>query len=285
MAPRSSRRGESLPASSSVSVNPAVDLVVHRQTSFQQDPGLGPSFSAGMTIASNPSSARPRLRYLNPANPSVQSSNSSSPVSESSFGLVGMQPFVPHYGQAGVSRCPPDYQNTAMSMPVVPMAGLAGWPSYEGIPQDFGDFGHNYEDQQPTPVGIDTLNARICGQSTHCGTDTSVPTAYSYVEQSEPSQLLPGSVIATTVVGAGTPEVVSLDGEVAHHYYECYWKYFHPLYPIIHRPTFTTAGPPTLLHGIMLAIGAQFSHRSEARSHSVSWFISSLSLCNLVCRP
>ena len=170
-----------------------------------------------------------------------------------------------------------------MSMPVVPMAGLAGWPGYEGIPQDFGGFGHNYEDQQPTPVGIDTLEARICGLSTHHRADTSVPTTYSYVEQSGPPELLPGSIIATPVVGAGISDLVSLDGESAHHYYECYWKYFHPLYPIIHRPTFTIAGPPTLLHGIMLAIGAQFSHRPEARSHSGSWFISSLRLCNTVC--
>ena len=195
-----------------------------------------------------------------------------------------MQPLVPHYGQAEVSGCQPDYQNTAMSMPVVPMAELAGWSGYGGMPQDFGDFGHNYEDQEPTPVGIGTLNAQICGPSTDYDTDTSVPTAYSFVEQSEPSELLPGSVVAPPVVGAGTSEVVSLDGEVAHHYYECYWKYFHPVYPIIHRPTWRTAGPQTLLRGIMLAIGAQFSHRAQARSHSVSWFMSSLRLCNMVCR-
>ncbi|KAI9881482.1 MAG: hypothetical protein M1830_000045 [Pleopsidium flavum] len=51
-------------------------------------------------------------------------------------------------------------------------------------------------------------------------------------------------------------------------YLDCYWQHFHPLFPIIHRPTLFIKTPPPLLAAAMVAIGAQFSTRPGSNSYS-----------------
>ncbi|KAE9378029.1 hypothetical protein N431DRAFT_171451 [Stipitochalara longipes BDJ] len=48
-------------------------------------------------------------------------------------------------------------------------------------------------------------------------------------------------------------------------YVSSYWKYFHPLFPIIHRPTFDRTGD-NLLRLAMAAIGTQYHDSYEART-------------------
>lgn len=52
--------------------------------------------------------------------------------------------------------------------------------------------------------------------------------------------------------------------------FECYWQNFHPLFPIVHRPTFFTTKPSPLLSGAMVAIGSQFDTRPNAKEYSLA---------------
>ncbi|QSS64482.1 C2H2 finger domain-containing protein [Histoplasma capsulatum] len=50
---------------------------------------------------------------------------------------------------------------------------------------------------------------------------------------------------------------------------ECYWKCFHPLFPIVHRPTFSAVKPFPLISGAMVAIGSQYDTRPNAKEYSL----------------
>lgn len=52
--------------------------------------------------------------------------------------------------------------------------------------------------------------------------------------------------------------------------FECYWRNFHRLFPIVHRPTFFTTKPSPLLSGAMVAIGSQFDTRPNAKEYSLA---------------
>ncbi len=62
--------------------------------------------------------------------------------------------------------------------------------------------------------------------------------------------------------------LVKVDHDKLLEYLDCYWQRFHPLFPIIHRPTFS--GAPPLLTASMMAIGAQFSARPDAKLYANS---------------
>ncbi|PGH04216.1 hypothetical protein AJ80_08561 [Polytolypa hystricis UAMH7299] len=52
--------------------------------------------------------------------------------------------------------------------------------------------------------------------------------------------------------------------------FECYWKHFHPHFPIVHRPTFFATKPSPLLSGAMLAIGSQYDTRPHSKQYSLA---------------
>ncbi|KAI9711366.1 MAG: hypothetical protein M1812_007215 [Candelaria pacifica] len=62
--------------------------------------------------------------------------------------------------------------------------------------------------------------------------------------------------------------LVKVDHEKFHEYLDCYWQQFHPLFPIVHKSTFS--GAPPLLSASMIAIGAQFSARPNAKLYANS---------------
>ncbi len=49
-------------------------------------------------------------------------------------------------------------------------------------------------------------------------------------------------------------------------YIASFWKSFHPMFPIIHRPTFEGVGAPALLKALVVAIGAHFLQDQTAKS-------------------
>lgn len=49
-----------------------------------------------------------------------------------------------------------------------------------------------------------------------------------------------------------------------------YWKYFHPSFPIVHRPTFLPSEPPPLLLTATLAIGSFYDTRPDAKQYSLA---------------
>ncbi|KIY02814.1 uncharacterized protein Z520_01279 [Fonsecaea multimorphosa CBS 102226] len=51
---------------------------------------------------------------------------------------------------------------------------------------------------------------------------------------------------------------------------DLYWQYFHPSYPLIHRPSFLPTKPSPLLASAMLAIGSQYDSRPDAKLYSLT---------------
>ena len=51
---------------------------------------------------------------------------------------------------------------------------------------------------------------------------------------------------------------------------ELYWQYFHPSFPIVHRPTFLPTKPSPLLASAMVAIGSQYDTRPDAKLYSLT---------------
>lgn len=68
-------------------------------------------------------------------------------------------------------------------------------------------------------------------------------------------------------------------------YLDCYWQHFHPLFPVVHRPTFLASTPPPLLAAAMVAIGAQFSTRPHSKSYSTFMHEACINLLSTVSRP
>ncbi|KAJ9604155.1 hypothetical protein H2200_011678 [Cladophialophora chaetospira] len=51
---------------------------------------------------------------------------------------------------------------------------------------------------------------------------------------------------------------------------EHYWQYFHPSFPVVHRPTFLPTKPSPLLASAMVAIGSQYDTRPDAKMYSLT---------------
>jgi hypothetical protein len=64
--------------------------------------------------------------------------------------------------------------------------------------------------------------------------------------------------------------------------FECYWQHFHPLFPIVHRPTFFATKPSPLMAGAMVAIGSQYDTRPNAKEYSLALLEACLKLLSKV---
>lgn len=54
------------------------------------------------------------------------------------------------------------------------------------------------------------------------------------------------------------------------HCLDYYWRYFHPHFPIVHRPTFLPTKPSPLLASAMAAIGSQYDDRPDSKLYSLT---------------
>lgn len=52
--------------------------------------------------------------------------------------------------------------------------------------------------------------------------------------------------------------------------FDLYWRHFHPLFPVVHRPTFFATKPSPLMAGAMVAIGSQYDTRPNAKEYSLA---------------
>ncbi|KAL8633668.1 hypothetical protein Q9189_000616 [Teloschistes chrysophthalmus] len=62
------------------------------------------------------------------------------------------------------------------------------------------------------------------------------------------------------------------------HYLDCYWQHFHPLFPIVHVPSFLSTVPDPLLAASMVVVGAQFSPRPDAKQYSATLYATCLTM-------
>lgn len=51
---------------------------------------------------------------------------------------------------------------------------------------------------------------------------------------------------------------------------EYYWRFFHPLFPVVHRASFFLVKPSPLMAGAMVAIGSLFDGRRNSREYSTA---------------
>ncbi|EEH36532.2 hypothetical protein PAAG_06950 [Paracoccidioides lutzii Pb01] len=60
--------------------------------------------------------------------------------------------------------------------------------------------------------------------------------------------------------------------------FDYYWENFHPLFPIVHRPTFFAVKPNPLMSCAMIAIGLQYDSRPNAQEYSLTLLEACLNL-------
>lgn len=65
-------------------------------------------------------------------------------------------------------------------------------------------------------------------------------------------------------------------------YLDCYWRHFHPLFPILHYTSTLTNPPPPALAVLMIIIGAQFSTLPASKNHSMGMYDSYVKLFSTV---
>ena len=65
-------------------------------------------------------------------------------------------------------------------------------------------------------------------------------------------------------------------------YLDCYWRHFHPLFPILHYASTVSNPPPPALAVLMIIIGAQFSAFPASEHHSICMYDSYVKLFSTV---
>jgi hypothetical protein len=201
--------------------------------------------------------------------PFHSSDSNYSPISETPHSQVHVQPYLPQYGKPGTSSStyPTEYDMHMITpMSVVPNYG--SWTTHEDSPQPMDGLGIGFEGQYPHPVRISISASKTHEHSVDSLADSSTPTTPAFMERDSGTGVRAGQSFAAGLV-ASKNGLVNLDHETLQHYRDCYWKYFHSQIAVVHRPTLEAG---SLLDRAILAIGAQYSSRPHARSHSLAWF-------------
>lgn len=226
----------------------------------------GPYQDSFTTIPRGPYT--PKLVYglsVSDDSPLYSSDSNYSPISETPHA----QPYLPQYGKpvTSSSAYPADYgMNMIASLSVT--ADFGPWPAHEESTPQIDGLGIGFEGQYPHLVGISILASKTHEHPVDILAESSTPTTLTFMERDEGNGVRAPKSFAAGLV-ASKNGLVTLDDETLQHYRDCYWKYFHPQFAVVHRPTMESG---SLLDTVILAIGAQYSSRPHARSHSLSWF-------------
>jgi hypothetical protein len=227
------------------------------------------------------SSYPPELVYGPPADdsPFYSSDSCYSPSSETPH----THPYLPPYDKPTLAS--PSYQTeydqmtTPLSMMTPEFVGA--WNNFEMGPSMEG-LGIGFEGQYPNPVGISLSTCVTHEQPVDHLTEPSTPTNLASLEPHGEIGIPAISPYATGL-DANRNAMVMADDDALNDYSDCYWKYFHPRFPFIHRPTTTLYDIKSPALGTMiLAIGAQFSSRAHSQYHSTIWFALAAKSCAMV---
>ncbi|MCJ1244641.1 hypothetical protein MMC30_001840 [Trapelia coarctata] len=201
--------------------------------------------------------------------PLYSSDSNYSPISETPHSHVHAQPYLPQYGKPVTSSgtYPTEYHMN-MITPLSVAGNFGSWPAHEENAPPIEGLGIGFEGQYPHPVGISISASKTHEQPVDSLADSSTPTTLTFLERDGGAGIRAHQSFAAGLV-ASKNGLVTLDHETLQHYRDCYWKYFHPQFAVVHRPTMETG---SFLDTVILAIGAQYSSRPQARSHSHSWF-------------
>ncbi|MCJ1398742.1 hypothetical protein MMC11_001943 [Xylographa trunciseda] len=246
------------------------------------EPNMRQNFSRGEELWNQPyqmlapRSYPPDLVFglsVSDESPLYSSDSSYSPNSEAAQIQVNSQPYLPRYDKpmASSGAYTTDY-TTQMAAPITTIPTHSTWAGLEGNSTSGNGLGVGFEGHYPTSVGISQSTCMTHEQQVDSLAESATPTALSFLERSRGNGLRTEPAFSAGMV-ASKNGLVTLDDGILSHYLDCYWKHFHPQFPIVHRPSPLITASRSVLNTLLLAIGAQFSSRPHAKSHSMSWFL------------
>jgi hypothetical protein len=265
----------------------AADLPVGGNMFPRPNPGFdiystgGESFTTNYPTAGSPlsNSGLPMLRIPDepyPSHPTYTQDNSpwcSSSASDSTFSNQSEPSRRGHWAPRGRSGSMADW-------PV--SAAASQWSPQVGTPQDIHSPPFNYMDPYDERISAPTSHVQHLDVPSHYGRYLmeSVGTPTPSTNSKPISQVFPA---ASRIPNAGLavinapreeeqlatftcpPTIPEYQDEALDMYINSYWLDFHPLFPIIHRPTYNTV-EGSLLTAAMAAIGTQYHPTPEART-------------------
>ncbi|KAI4234102.1 MAG: hypothetical protein L6R40_006867 [Gallowayella cf. fulva] len=201
-------------------------------------PSMGEVTHAG--IGPIPPSFRPEWSYgpMGSADSPMYSSDCSSPMSD-----------YPNAQMAYLQRPPSTFSDSSFHQQPV-TSPLSAGPSYAPT---WGTF-------DPAPAYDHFFASTV-------DPPLQLPFAHVDEQQWHPIRTQP---VSTAAVAMGKSSLLKAQNPQTQHYLDRYWEYFHPLFPIVHFPSFMSTIPQPLLAASMVVIGAQYSPRPDAKQYSAS---------------
>ncbi len=179
---------------------------------------------------------------------------------------IAGQSYLPsHEQQHSPSLMPFEPYNYQIKSPLCSTATLPAWTENSLPPQDLAS-SEQFEGPFLQPVGTPHLARPDDEHVAHSFLD-SIPIPLSDLDRYEWCSI---RGVFSKPAGGGVAKHGVLVGnlEKLKDYLDCYWLHFHPVFPIIHRPTFLRTVPPPLMAAAMISIGAQFSTQPHSKSYS-----------------
>ena len=199
----------------------------------------------------------------------VYSSSCSSPMSDLSYPQIAQSNYLPHGGKSHSTSSASSTERTWGDLDIgLPANDHSGGPFDE-------------EGSFVPPVGTPTPSLPLSWQFLDVLVEPSLPVSLSGLDGDECFTLRRPLV--------GEDGLFTMSEEQMQHYLGCYRKHFDPLFPIIHHPTVESGlCQRRLVAAAMVAIGAQFSPRENAKTVSASlhekcfWMLASVRLLHLL---
>ena len=239
-----------------------------------------------LAVPAGPHGFAPDLVYgpTSDDSPFYSSDSCYSPNPEYSRTRITGQSYLPgHDRQHSPSLA--SYMGPCYQQPLYTTSTLPAWCETETSlpPQELHGTDH-FEGSFLQPVGTPHLIHPPTEHATHPFLGFSIPIPLSDLDGYEWSAL---RGLFPTRAGVKLDRHGMVDGDAGNlnDYLDSYWQHFHPLFPIVHRPTFLAGTPAPLLAAAMIAIGAQFSTRPHSKSYSTFMHEACMKLLSTVGSP
>ena len=237
--------------------------------SLQPTPGISQLSLAPDLVDSVPT--MPDLDYgvFRSCGPNVYTSSCSSPMSDLSYSQTAQSNYLPHEGKSHSTSSASSTERMWGDLDI----GLPANDHFGGAFDEEGSF--------VPPVGTPTPSLPLSWQFLDVLVEPSLPVSRSGLDGDECFTLRRPLV--------GEDGLFPMSEEQVQHCLGCYRKHFDPLFPIIHHPTVKSGlCQRRLVAAAMIAIGAQFSPRENAKIVSASlhekclWMLASVRLLHLL---
>lgn len=218
-------------------------------------------------IGPTPMGYRPEWIYgpLGAGDSPIYSSDScSSPMSDYPNAQM---PYHPLQSHEGIQRPPSTFSDSSYHQRTIasPLSTGPAYPHTWGMP----DPAPTYDGAYVPTVGIRDLNRLWAYLKTDSILDPSLQLPFTNVGTQQWLSIRNQSTSpASMAMGQGS--LLKIEDPRTRHYLECYWQYFHPLFPIVRFLSFMSKVPQPLLAASMVVVGAQYSPRPDAKQRSAS---------------